>query len=57
MANPRDDKEVEAGKKAQEEGRPNPHHKGTRAWFAFEDGRAEAGAKDVGTAPGNPAWG
>ena len=35
----------------------NPYHPGTREWFAFEDGRREGGAKDVGPTPGTPAWG
>lgn len=49
-----------AGRRVQESGgswRDDPHRPGTREWFAFEDGRREAGAKDVGPAPGTPAWG
>lgn len=56
----RDDGAEQAGRAAQESGgdwRDNPHRLGTREWFAFEDGRRDAGAKDVGAAPGTPAWG
>jgi len=35
----------------------NPHRHGSREWFEFEDGRRDAGANDVGLAPGTPAWG
>lgn len=50
----------EAGKKSQEQGgdwRDNNHRRGSREWFAFEEGRQQAGATDVGPAPGTPAWG
>jgi hypothetical protein len=56
---PRDDPEA-AGRRAHEGGadwRDNPYRHGSADWFAFEDGRRDAGAKDVGTAPGTPAWG
>lgn len=58
--NPRDERTKDQGRKVQEAGgswRDNPHQPGTRDWFAFEEGRQEAGAKDVGPAPGTPAWG
>jgi hypothetical protein len=57
---PNDDETYEAGKQAQESGgswRDNPHRPGTRDWFAFEDGRRDAEAKDVGPAEDTPAWG
>lgn len=41
----------EEGKKVQEEGgswRDNPHTPGTASYYAYEDGRRDAGAKDVG---------
>ncbi len=56
----RDDDAEAAGRAAQEAGgdwRDNPYFKGSRDWFAFEEGRQDAGAKDVGPKPGNPAWG
>ena len=56
----RDDEAEEAGRKSQEAGgdwRDNPYRYGSRDWHGFEDGRREAGAKDVGSAPGTPAWG
>ena len=56
----RDRDAYEDGKQTQEQGgdwRDNPHRPGTRDWFAFEDGRRDAGAKDVGPGEGTPAWG
>lgn len=56
----RERKAEEAGKKCQEQGgdwRDNPHRHGSREYFAYEEGRREAVAKDVGPAPGTPAWG
>lgn len=50
----------EAGRQCQQSGgswRDNPYRVGSREWHAFEDARREAGAKDVGPAPGTPAWG
>jgi hypothetical protein len=60
MPRNRDDDAEEAGRRCHEGGgdmRDNPYTKGSRDWFAFEDGRRDAGAKDVGWSPGNPAWG
>jgi hypothetical protein len=54
-----DDKEYESGKQTQEDGgswRDNPHRPGTTDYYAFEDGRRDAGAKDVGPADGTPSW-
>lgn len=55
------DEQIEAeGRQVQEDGgswRDNPYRYGSREWHAFEDGRREAGAKDVGSAPGTPSWG
>jgi hypothetical protein len=56
----RDRKAEDEGRKAQEQGgswRDNPHRPGTRDYYAYEDGRRDAGAKDVGPAPGTPSWG
>lgn len=56
----RTDEAREKGRESAERGgdwRDNPHSHGSREWFAFEDGRREGGAKDVGPAEGTPAWG
>lgn len=57
---PKHDDAYEAGREAQEQGgswRDNPHRPGSTDWFAYEDGRRDAGATDVGPKPGTPAWG
>ena len=56
---PRDKAAEDAGRRSHEAGgdwRDNPHAPGTRDWFAFEDGRRDAGATVVGPAPGTPGW-
>ena len=55
----REKRAEEAGRKCQEQGgdwRDNDYRRGSREWFAYEDGRRDAGAKDVGPASGTPAW-
>lgn len=57
---PRETDAEDAGRRCHEAGgdwRDNPHRPGSADWFAFEDGRRDAGAADVGPAAGCPAWG
>lgn len=52
------DREQQAGRESAERGEDwtaNPHQRGSREWFAFEDGRREGGAHDTGSTPGSPA--
>lgn len=49
----------EKGRASAEDGgnhNDNTYRYGSREWFACEEGRADGGAKDVGPAPGCPAW-